>query len=202
MSKYKLNLVSERLIIRDFVDEDWQAIVERTTQPDVAQYMTFNADTWAERDKVLSWIAEQRKLDLGVFGKYVEFAIVRNGESIGDVALKRLSKTNKNAEIGWALSPAFQGQGYASEASAVFMDYCFRTLDLHRITSICDARNTASYKLMERLGMRREGHHLQSSFIKGEWVDDLVYAILREEWLAKPRPDYEIKCSSYQEPTL
>ena len=193
----KLKLVSERLTIRDFVDEDWQAIVERTTQPDVAQYMTFNADTWAEKDKVLSWIAEQRNLDLGIFGKYVEFAIVKEGKSIGDVALKRLSKTNKNAEIGWALSPAFQGQGYASEASAVFMDYCFRTLDLHRITSVCDARNTASYNLMERLGMRQ----LQSSFIKGEWVDDLVYAILREEWLAKPRPDYEIECSSYQEPT-
>ena len=199
MPDYKLKLSSERLTIRDFVDEDWPSVVRRTTAPEVAQYMEFTTDTWREKTKVLTWIAEQRQLDLGTFGKYVEFAVVKDGKAIGDVALKRFSKTNKNAEIGWALDPEEQGRGYATEASAIFLDHCFRTLNLHRVTSVCDARNTASYKLMERLGMRREGHHLQSSFIKGEWVDDLLYAILRDEWFAKPRPAYTVERSSYQE---
>lgn len=56
---------------------------------------------------------------------------------------------------------------------------------LHRITSICDTRNTASFRLMERLGMRREGHLKQSQFMKGSWQNEYIYALLHEEWIAQ-----------------
>ena len=186
----KLLLKTERLTIRDYVEADWQAIVQRTTQDEVAQYMVWDTTTWAEQEKVVAWIREQQTLTLETLGKYVEFAVEKDGRAIGTVGLKHLSKTDRVAEVGWDLDPECWGQGYASEATAAFMNWCFRNLELHRFTSICDARNIGSYKLMERLGMRREAHHVKSSFIKGEWVDDLVYAVLKDEWLGRPQPRY------------
>ena len=188
----KLHLKTERLVIRDFVEDDWRSIVARTTQAEVARYMPWDTTTWAEQEKVVAWIREQQTLTLTTFGKYIEFAIEREGEAIGDVGFKRLSEVNKVAEIGWDLDPAFQGMGYATEATAALMDWCFRNLHLHRLISVCDARNTGSYRLMERLGMRREAHHVKSTFIKGEWVDDLVYAVLKDDWLRRPPPRYTV----------
>ncbi len=188
----KLLLKTERLTIRDFEEEDWHAIVQRTTQAEVAAFMPWNEAAWAEQEKVVAWIREQRALDFSTTDRYLEFAVVKDGLNIGDVALKRFANNPKSAEVGWTLDPALQGQGYATEAAAVFMDWCFRNLKLHRLTSVCSSRNTGSYKLMERLGMRREAHHVKSSFIKGEWVDDLVYAVLAEEWSRRPPPKYTV----------
>ena len=177
----KLLLKTERLTIRDYVEADWQAIVQQTTQEDVARYMEWDTTTWAEREKVVAWIKEQQVLTFSTFGKYIEFAVEKGREVIGNLGIKRLSEANKVAEVGWDLDPECWGQGYASEATTAFMDWCFRNLELHRFTSVCDARNTGSYKPVERLGMRREALHAKSSFIKGEWVDDLVYAVLKDE---------------------
>lgn len=194
----KLHLTTERLTIRDFIVDDWQSIVQRTTQEDVAQFMAWDTTTWAEREKVVAWIQEQQTLTLTTFGKYVEFAVDKAGRAIGTVGVKHLSAVDKVAEVGWDLDPEHWRVGYATEATAAFMDWCFRNLELHRFTSVCDARNTGSYKLMERLGMRREAHHVKSSFIKGEWVDDLVYAVLKDEWLSRPSPHYTVHTPTLQ----
>ncbi len=198
----KLQLTTERLVIRDFVENDWRSIVERTTQESVARYMQWDTTTWAEQEKVTAWIQEQQTLTFDTVGKYLEFAIDKDGVSIGTVGLKRLSTANRDAEIGWDLDPAYWVLGYATEAAAALMDWCFRTLELRRFTSVCDARNTGSYKLMERLGMRREAHHLKSSFIKGEWEDDLVYAVLKDEWLSRLPPHYAVYNPESQEEPL
>ncbi len=189
----KLLLKTERLTIRDFCEDDWKDIAERTAQEEVALYMPWDTNTWAEREKIVNWIEEQRTLTFETVGRYLEFAIVLDEKNIGDVAIKRLAEGHEVAEVGWVLSREHQGRGYAAEATAALMDWCFRNLELHRMTSMCDAKNTASFKLMERLGMRREAHHVKSSLIKGEWVDDLIYAVLRDEWLARPKPTYEVQ---------
>ncbi len=88
-------------------------------------------------------------------------------------------------EIGWSLNPIYQRQGNATEEPQVLLTYGFAHRKLHRITSICDTRNTASFRLMERLGMRREGHLRQSQFIKGSWQDEYIYALFDDEWLAQ-----------------
>lgn len=188
----KLVLKTERLIIRDFREDDWRDIIERTTQEEVALYEPWDTTMWADKEKVTEWIEAQQALTFELIGKYLEFAVVLGDRAIGSVGVKRLSETHKNAEVGWSLNIHFQGRGYATEAARALIDLCFGALELHRITATCDARNTASYKLMERLGMRREAHHLESFFSKGEWTDDLVYAVLRGEWLARPRPSYTV----------
>ena len=77
--------------------------------------------------------------------------------------------------------PQNQGRGYATEAVRLLLGYLFAR-GKHRITACCDARNAASVAVLERLAMRREGHLRQSTWAKGEWTDDLLYGLLREEW--------------------
>ncbi len=82
-------------------------------------------------------------------------------------------------------NPRFHGKGYASEAAAALLRVAFEELGFHRVIGRCDARNTASSALMQRLGMRQEAHFVRNEFIKGEWSDELVFALLAEEWSAR-----------------
>jgi len=85
------------------------------------------------------------------------------------------------AEIGCTLSKNYQNQGYATEALGAMIEYLFLTLNKHRIIASVDPRNTASIRLIERLGFRKEAHFKESYYLRGEWVDDIIYAMLRTE---------------------
>lgn len=86
------------------------------------------------------------------------------------------------AELGWAFDPAVQGSGLATEAAARLLDLCFGPLGLRRVTAVCFADNVPSWRLMERLGMRREAALVADSLHRsGRWLDSYVYAILAEE---------------------
>ena len=84
--------------------------------------------------------------------------------------------------IGFTVARAHQRQGYAREIVSALFDYFFGVMELHRVSADCDPRNSASWGLMESLGMRREAHHCRSLWFKGQWADEYIYAILREEW--------------------
>jgi RimJ/RimL family protein N-acetyltransferase len=89
------------------------------------------------------------------------------------------------AELGWSLDPAYGGRGYATEAVSALLRICFEQLGLRRVTAECFSDNTASWRLMERLGMRREAHAVRDSLHRsGEWLDGYTYAMLRDEWAA------------------
>lgn len=87
------------------------------------------------------------------------------------------------AELGWCLSPEHEGRGYATEAVTELMRICFDELGLRRIKADCFADNEASWRLMERVHMRREFHTVRESLHRsGDWLDGLGYAILADEW--------------------
>ena len=199
----KLHLETERLVIRDFVEEDWQDIVETRTQEEVARYEPCGTRPPGPSGKgSLSASGSSVRSPLDMVGKYTEFAVVLGNKAIGSVGVKRLSDVHQDAEVGWVFDARYWGQGYATEAARALMDWSFRTLELHRITAVCDARNVPSYRLMERLGMRREAHHVKSYFSKGEWTDDLVYAVLKDEWLRRPPPRYTVLAPVHHEETV
>ena len=82
--------------------------------------------------------------------------------------------------------PAHQGHGYATEALTEVLRVCFEVLGLRRVTAGCFAANEPSWRLMERLGMRRETHTLRESLHRTEgWLDGLEYALLADEWRAR-----------------
>jgi RimJ/RimL family protein N-acetyltransferase len=119
---------------------------------------------------------------------------VQRGETvIGDLMLRlqdAWSQTEvveqargQQAEIGWALDPEHQGHGYATEATRALLRLCFEDLGVHRVEALCFAVNEPSWRLMERLGMRREIHSVEESLHRsGEWMDGLGYAMLAREW--------------------
>lgn len=87
------------------------------------------------------------------------------------------------AELGWALAPEFTGHGYATEAVRAVIDVCFGRLGLRRVHAGCFATNEPSWRLMERLGMRREELSRKTALHRsGEWMDGMSYGILAEEW--------------------
>jgi len=118
---------------------------------------------------------------------HCEYAVVRksDGVLIGSAVLMHLPD---NPEIGWTLHRDYWRQGYATEMGRTMLHLGFDKLNLHRIISTCNALNIASYKVMERIGMRREGLFIKAQknniMYKDEWYDEVLYAILQEEWIA------------------
>jgi RimJ/RimL family protein N-acetyltransferase len=90
----------------------------------------------------------------------------------------------RQAEVGWIFDPDYQGQGYATEAANAMLDLAFGPGDMHRVAARCDVRNEASWRLMERLGMRREAHFREHGLFKGRWDEEFIYALLASEWRA------------------
>jgi aminoglycoside 6'-N-acetyltransferase len=103
------------------------------------------------------------------------------------VDLSLVSTEHRHGEIGAILHPAAQGQGYATEAAGALLDLAFGVLELHRVSAQTNAGNRASARAMLRLGMRQEGHLRQCVRFAGEWHDELVFAILAEEWADRAR---------------
>ena len=85
-------------------------------------------------------------------------------------------------DIGYEFSPDYWRQGYATEAASEIIRFGFEELELHRIWSWCIAENNGSWRVMEKLGMQREGLLRENEYFKGRWWDTLMYAILEDEW--------------------
>jgi len=124
-------------------------------------------------------------------GQWLTFAVVwrEANRVVGEVGLKWLSRKHRQGETGFVFNPEYHGRGLATEAAEAMLALGFGKLGWHRIIGSCDPRNHASARLMERIGMRKEAHFVHSLFLKGEWVDELVFAILDQEWRARVQPD-------------
>ncbi|MCP4538058.1 MAG: GNAT family N-acetyltransferase [Chloroflexi bacterium] len=176
------SIQTPQLILRPFEASDIDDLFEFHSRPEVAQFLYWNARNRSETEKVL----EKRILTttLVTEGDTLVLAVVlaELDKVIGDVYLMWRSQEHQQCEIGFVFHPDYQGQGYATEATREVLSFGFKEFGFHRIFGRCDARNVASAKLMERLGMRREAHFIHNEIFKGEWSDELVYAILQDEW--------------------
>ncbi|NIH84268.1 GNAT family N-acetyltransferase [Amycolatopsis granulosa] len=175
-------LKTARLILRPFAQSDLNALHSFQSHPDVTRYFfgeprTRAATAAALRDKIArSTLTEP--------GEYLALAVelIDTGELIGDLTLRWASSEHASGEIGVAVHPRHHGKGYAAEAVGELLRLGFDELGLHRIYGRCDSREVASASLMEALGMRREAHLRENELVKGEWTDELVYAMLSSEW--------------------
>ena len=148
----------------------------------MARYQSW--DSLDEQD-ARAFIQEMESAQPGVPGEWFQFAVESKevGCLVGDCALQVDEQEPYRAEIGFTLAREHQGKGLASEAVSRLLDYAFDTLGLHRVVAIADCRNTPSWALLERIGMRREGHFLENVWFKGEWSNEYLYAFLKDEWL-------------------
>lgn len=180
-----LTLETARLILRPFRETDILTFSEYRSDPEVARYQGWEAPY--EPAQAAHFILSMQQVQPGTPGQWYQLAlqIKPDGPMIGDCGFCVLGDSPRQAEIGYTLARPYQGQGYATEAVTRVLDYLFRGLSLHRVRANCDASNLASARLLERVGMRREAHTIESTWFKGKWGSDFWYAILRREWLAR-----------------
>ncbi len=183
-------IVTARLLLRPFVETDLDFLYATYSRDDVARYLYTPPLTRAEAAETLQ--KRMRRTAFLAEGEGIALMVERRdtGTPLGDVLLIWNSEQHRQAELGFVFHPDYHSQGFAREASEAMLRIGFAQFGLHRIIGRCDARNTASSELLERLGMQREAHFRQNEYVKGEWCDELVYAILAEEWagqIAKSR---------------
>jgi RimJ/RimL family protein N-acetyltransferase len=174
---------TDRLVLRRFTESDLDALHAYHSLPEVARFLLWEARTREESAQSLKFRIDHPTIEKE--GDGVVFAVEHDGELIGEVNLRWLSAEHGSGELGFIFDPRHHGHGYAREASVEVLRMGFEQMGLHRIIGRADARNTASAKLMERLGMRREAHFVKNEIVKGEWTDEVVYAMLAEEWRAR-----------------
>jgi RimJ/RimL family protein N-acetyltransferase len=176
-----------RLYLRPFKDDDLQDLYAFHSRPEVTRFLYWEARNLEETKEALE--RKKSEVSLTEEGASLVLAVVlqKTEKVIGEVSLVWHSQAHQQGEVGFVFHPDYQGYGYAIEATNVILSLGFEAFELHRIYGRCDARNVASYKLMERLGMRREAHYIHNEIFKGEWGDEFVYAILQDEWLAKKK---------------
>ena len=175
-------LTTERLLLRAFVESDWQAVHEYASDPEVVQYMPWGPNTEDETRRFI----DQRLADQAVdHPGHVEYAVALRAEDrlIGGCGV-HASDNPDNSEgwIGYCLNPRYWGRGYATEAARTVLGFGFREFGFHRIFATCDPRNAGSRRVLKKIGMRREGRLREHKWQKGEWRDSLLYAILEHEW--------------------
>jgi ribosomal-protein-alanine N-acetyltransferase len=175
-------LLTARLRLRPFAEADLPAFVGYRQDPEVARYQEWDESFSAEDAQAL--FDRLRGVAPGTPGAWFRFAIeeAASGTLLGDCVLHVKDDDPRQAEIGFTLARGYQGKGYAAEAVGAVLEYAFRTLGLHRVIAITDARNAAAARLLGRVGMRREGHFLQNVWFKGAWGDEFSFALLRDEW--------------------
>jgi RimJ/RimL family protein N-acetyltransferase len=178
-----------RLTLRPFNPGDFDDLYAYQSRPDVARYLSWDARDRAQVQEALACQCEETALS--VEGDWLTFAVVwrQAGKVVGEAGLKLISWENRQGEIGFVFNPDYHGRGLATEAAESLLMLGFDTIGWHRIIGSCDARNHSSARLMERIGMRREAHFVHYRLVKGQWADELVYAILDPEWRARKPAD-------------
>jgi RimJ/RimL family protein N-acetyltransferase len=178
-------LETPRLRLRRFREADLPLFMAYRNDPEVARYQGWDSISLPEAQ---AFIEEQRRIQPGVPGVGMQIAIEwkATGLLVGDCYFCVQADDSEQAELGYTLATAAQGRGLATEAVAAWLAYAFDAYHLHRVTALLDVENHRSAALLERLGFRREGHFLRSAWFKGKWCDEYLYAILREEWQARP----------------
>ncbi|MEV6282870.1 GNAT family protein [Kribbella sp. NPDC051770] len=173
---------TERLTLRRYRESDYDDLLKLQSNPEVARFLLYDARSPEQvREGLAKRLAD---VPMDTDGQALTFAVVltETGQHLGEVTLFVYSAEHRAGEIGYVFHPESGGRGYAAEAAKELLRLGFEQYGMHRVIARLDARNTGSVKLLERLGMRREAHFVRNEFLKGEWTDELVYALLADEW--------------------
>jgi RimJ/RimL family protein N-acetyltransferase len=173
-------LRTARLRLRAFRQDDVDAVHAYASQPEVARYMDWGPNTPEETQAFLGRMFEaQANWPRDDVNLAIEHA--KDGRVIGSIRLGR-KPAEQAADIGYCLNRDYWSRGLTTEAARAMLGVAFRTLGLHRVWAWCDVRNAGSYRVMEKLGMRREGTLRANVQMKGAWRDTHLYAILADEF--------------------
>ncbi|MFL5297738.1 MAG: GNAT family N-acetyltransferase [Phenylobacterium sp.] len=177
---------TERLLLREFRQADFDDVHAYATQPEVVRFMDWGPNTPDETQAFLGRMFEaQARWPRDDVNLAVEHRA--DGRVIGSIRLGANNPAEHSADLGYSFNRDYWRQGIATEAARAMLDVAFRVLGVHRVWAWCDVRNAGSYGVMEKLGMRREGELKQNVHVKGDWRTTYLYAILADEFDASRR---------------
>jgi aminoglycoside 6'-N-acetyltransferase len=185
MPRVRLPITTDRLVVRSFRAGDEADVFAYRSLPDVVRYIPGGPKTPEQVADLVAERATAGRVDATL--RICTLAVELEGRVVGDVLIHLNSlhgADDQQVEIGWVFHPDFSGRGLATEAARAIVGAAFGDLGVHRVWAQLEPRNTASARICERLGMRREGLFEQASWFKGEWTDLAVYAIRADEWRA------------------
>jgi RimJ/RimL family protein N-acetyltransferase len=176
-----MQLTTARLTLREFVEADWQAVLAYQSNPRYLKYYPWDSVSAEHAQKFvktfITWQDEHPR------SKYQLAIVLQDNEHlIGTCGLRLDYAHAQEGELGYELSPAHWRHGYATEAARAMLAFGFEDRQLHRIWASCIVENSASTRVLEKLGMRREGHAREKYWMKYRWWDVFMYGILEEEW--------------------
>jgi RimJ/RimL family protein N-acetyltransferase len=184
-----MELETQRLLLREFVADDWRAVLAYQGDPLYLRF--YDWDTRSEADArafVNMFIAYQLERPRTKY--QLAMTLKEDGALIGNAGIRVNDTRLREANIGYELDSLYWNQGFATEAAAAVLAFGFETLHVHRVWAECVAENAASVRVLAKLGMRREGCEREKYFIKGRWHDRLIFAMLDREWrAAHPLPE-------------
>ncbi|PKQ64922.1 GNAT family N-acetyltransferase [Labilibaculum filiforme] len=176
-----MELHSKRLCLQTIQMDHAEEVFNYRSDVNTNQYQTWIP---TKMNDVYNFINNQVSINIDQISSWYQFVIVckENKKVIGDIGIHFLDEDKKQVELGCTLAKNYHGRGFASEALTETIRFLFQDLNKHRIIASVDPANEKSIAMLERIGFRKEAHFIKSLLINGEWVDDVVYAILKEEW--------------------
>jgi RimJ/RimL family protein N-acetyltransferase len=174
-----LPITTERLILRRFTPDDVPDLIALVSHPSVARAVPEIEPNEASATKYVEMQNGYRPFEED---KCFDLAIAQRSDDKLIGLLSLIRRKHQQTEIGWALHVDHRGRGLATEAARALISHAFRTLDQHRVHANTSSANPASWRMMERLGMRREAQLREAECRDGERSDKLIYAVLADEW--------------------
>ena len=178
MSLNEILISTRRLTLRAIKLTDSASMLKYRSNPIVYQYQNWKPRLLEDVNDFISKLSDLPNIpdtwyQLGII-------IKERNELIGDIGIHFID--NSQVEIGFTLSSEYQGKGFATEAVVEVINYLFFNLKKHRVVATVDPRNIKSLALLEKIGLRKEAHFRKSIWFNEQWADDVVFAILEEEW--------------------
>jgi RimJ/RimL family protein N-acetyltransferase len=178
-----MKLETERLILRDFVKDDWRAVLEYQSDPLYLRYYDWTDRTPEAVQEFIGWFLDHQRQEPRIKFQ-LAVTLKSSNQLIGNCGIRMDDPNALEANIGYELDPKHWNHGYATEAAHTIVDFGFSRFGVHRVWSWCVADNAGSAHVLEKLGMRLEGRLRENEHYKGRWWDTLMYAILVDEWKA------------------
>lgn len=176
---------TRRLILRRFERRDLDDLARIFEDESVNRYLYSVPRTRAQTQEALEKrISIPEGSDVTELDNVVHVAIeLRETQRlVGDFMLRWHDDEHRQGEIGGSLHPENHGLGYATEIYEALLELAFEEYDLHRVVGRCDGRNAPSVRSLEKAGLHQEAHFIENEFVKGEWTDEIVLAILQDDW--------------------
>lgn len=176
-------LPGERVTLREFTLDDWRAVHDYASRPELCRYLAWGPNTEAETQAhvagaILAAPAQPRTI------YRLAAVLTESGRLIGDGGLEIESLLHRRGEISYVVHPDLWGQGCATQIARLLLRFGVEQLGLHRIYATCDPRNTASARVLETAGLLYEGRQRDTLLLRDGWRDSAMYGLLEHEWRA------------------